>query len=94
MKCINKNLYIKSPNSKKFKSKQLQNNIPTIYLGVTSQINGEQSAQTNILCAKASRMSRNLCCSHLSHYNGHIYQQYVSNPILSYLLVSSSMSDK
>ena len=39
-------------------------------------------------------MSRNLCCSHLSHYNGHIYQQCVSNPILSYPLVASSMSDK
>ena len=43
---------------------------------------------------KASRMSRNSCCSHVSHYNGHIYQQCASSPILSYPLVASSMSDK
>ena len=59
MKCITKNLYIQSPNGKRIKSKQLQNNIPTTYLGVTSQVNGEQSAQTNILYKKASRMIRN-----------------------------------
>ena len=94
MKCINTNLYIQSPNGKRIKSKQLQNNIPTTYLGVTSQVNGEQSAQTNILYENARRISRNLCCSHLSHYNGHIYQQCVSNLILSYPLVASSMSDK
>ena len=69
MKCITKNLYIQSPNGKRIKSKQLQNNIPTTYLSVTSQVNGEQSAQTNILYEKSRRMSRNLCCSYLSHYN-------------------------
>ena len=68
--------------------------MPTTYLGVTSQVNGEHSAQTKILCEKANRMSRNLCCSHLSHHNGHTYQQCVSKPILSYPLVASSMSDK
>ena len=46
IKCLNKDLYIKSPNGKKIKSKQLQKNILTTYLGVTSQVNGEQSAQT------------------------------------------------
>ena len=44
MKYLNTNLYIKSPNDKKINSTQLQNNIPTTYLGVTSQVNGEQSA--------------------------------------------------
>ena len=93
MTCLNKNLYIQLPNGKTIKSKQLQNNIPTKYLGVTSEVNGEQSAQTKILCEKASRMSCYLCCSHLSYPNGHLYQQCVNNPILLYPLVVSSMSD-
>lgn len=63
-------------------------------MGVTSQVNGEQSAQTKELCETSKTISRNLWFSHLSHYHGHIYQQCVSNPILSYPIVALSMSDK
>ena len=50
MNFLNKNLHINSPHGKKIKLKQLQTNIPTTYMGVTSQVNGEQSAQTKELC--------------------------------------------
>ena len=46
------------------------------------------------LCEKAKRRSRNLWCSHISHYHGHTYHQWFSNPLISYSLVASSMSDK
>ena len=39
-------------------------------------------------------MSRSLCCSHLSHHNGHTCQQSMSNSILLYPLVVSYMPDK
>ena len=42
MKCLNKNLHIKSPHYKIIKSKQLQTNIPRTYQGITSQVKGQK----------------------------------------------------
>ena len=90
MKRSKDTLYKNSPDRPVIKSKHLQPNIPTTYLGVTSQVNGEQLAQTNELCAKVKKINCKLCCSYLLHYYGHIYQQCVSNLKLSYQLVYSS----
>ena len=55
MKRSKDTLYINSPDRPVIKSKQLQPNIPITYLGVTSQVNREQLAQTNELCAKVKK---------------------------------------
>ena len=58
----------------KMKSTQLQPNQSTTYLGVTSQVGGNQSVQTTILKKKANKISRKFNCCHMPHYCGHIHQ--------------------
>ena len=53
----------------KMKSTQLKPNQVTIYLGVTSQVDGNQSAQTTILKNKVNKISRKLNCCHMPQKN-------------------------
>ena len=78
----------------KIKSTQLQPNQATTYLGVTSKVDGKQSAQTKCLKQKAKKISRKLNCCHMPHYYGHIQQLCSINPKLTYSLVVSSMNNK
>ena len=78
----------------KIQSTQLQPNPATTYLGVTSQVDGDQSAQIAVIKKKANNMSRKLNCCHMPHYYGHIHQLCSINPKLTYPLVASSMSNK
>ena len=50
----------------KIQSTQLQPNQTTTYLGVTSQVDGDQSAQTSMIKKKAKNISRQLNCCHMS----------------------------
>ena len=76
------------------KSTQLQPNQATTYLGVTSQVDGNQSAQTTILKQKANKISGKLNCCHMPHYYGHVHQLCSINAKLTYPLVASSMNNK
>ena len=78
----------------KMKSTQLQPNQTTKYLGVTYQVDGNQSAQATILKKKANKISRKLKCCHMTHYYGHIHQLCSINPKPTYPLVASSMNNK
>ena len=78
----------------KIQSSQLQPNQSTTYLGVTSQVDGDQYAQTSVIKKKANNISRKLNCCHIPHYYGHIHQLCSINPKLTYPLVASSMSNK
>ena len=78
----------------KIQSTKLQPNQTTTYLGVTSQVDGDQSAKTSILKKKANNISRTLNCCHMPYYYGHIHQLCSINPKLTYPLVSASMSNK
>ena len=94
MQTTNEDFSITMNDGTKMHSTQLQPNQPTTYLGVTSQVDGNQTAQTNILKHKANRISRKLTCCHMPHYYGHIHQMCSINPKLTYPLVASSMSNK
>ena len=76
------------------KSTQLQPNQATTYLGVTSQVDGNQSAQTTFLKQKANKISGKLNCCHMPHYYGHVHQLCSINAKLTYPLVASSMNNK
>ena len=78
----------------KMKSTQLQPNQTTVYLGVTSQVDGNQSTQTIILKKKANKNNRKLNCCHMPHYYGHIHQLCSINLKLTYPQVTSSMNNK
>ena len=78
----------------KIKSTQLQPNQATTYLGVTSQVDENQSTQTTILKKKANKINRNLNCCHMPHYYGHIHQLCSINPKLTYPLVASLINNK
>ena len=78
----------------KIQSIQFQPNQATTYLEVTSQVDGDQSAQTAVIKKKANSISKKLNCYHMPHYYGHIHQLCSINPKLTYPLVASSMSNK
>ena len=65
----------------KIQSTQLQTNQAITYLGVTSQVDGDQSAQTSVK-KKANNTSRKLNCCHMPHYYGYIHQLCSINPKL------------
>ena len=77
----------------KMKSIQLQPNQATTCLGLTSQVDEKQSAQTTILKKKANKISRKLNCCHMPHYYEHIHQLCSINQKLPYPLVASSMNN-
>ena len=78
----------------KLKSIQLQPNQATTCLGLTSQVDENQSTQTTILKKKANKISRKLNCCHMPHYYEHIHQLCSINQKLPYPLVASSMNNK
>ena len=88
------NIWINTPSVKKISSKQLNPNIPSTYLGVTSQIDGDQTAQLSKLLESAKELSRKLSTCHMPSHYGHLYQQCSTNPKRSYPLLASSLSDK
>ena len=94
MKSTQEELNITMHNGTKIKSTQLQPNQATTYLGVTSQVDGDQSAQTSVIKKKANNISKKLNCCHIPYYYGHIYQLSLIIPKLTYPLVASSMSNK
>ena len=78
----------------KIQSTQLKSDQAIIYLGVTSQVDGDQSVQTAVVKKEANNISRKLNCCHMPHYYAHIHQLCSINPKLTYPLVSSSMNNK
>ena len=93
MQTTNEELNITMHDRTKMHSTQLQPNQYTTYLGVTSQVDGNQAAQTTLLKQKANRISRKLICCHMPHYYGHIHQLCSINPKVTYPLVASSMTN-
>ena len=55
-------------NGIKIQLNQLQPNDPLIYLGVTSQIDGDQTTQTNILKKQADTTAKQLVATSMQHY--------------------------
>ena len=94
IKSTEEELNITMHDGSKIKSTQLKPNQATIYLGVTSQVDGDQSAQTVVIKKKANNISRKLNCCHMPHYYAHIHQLCSINPKLTYHLVASSMRNK
>ena len=94
MQATNEELKITMHDETEMKPTQLQHNQSTTHLGVTTQVDGNQSAQTTILKKKANRISRKLNCCHMSHFYGHIHQLCSINSKLTYPLVTSSMNNK
>ena len=75
-------------------STRLQTKEALTYLGVTSQPNGDQSAQAQVLIKKAEQIGQQLSSIHLSQYYAHTYSQCTINPKITYPLNRSSLSDK
>ena len=94
MKSTEEELNITMHDGTKIQSTQLQPNQAATYLGVTSQVDSDQSAQTAVIKKKVNNISRKLNCCHMPHYYGHIHQLCSINPKLTYPLVASSMSNK
>ena len=94
MKSAQEELTITLHDGIKIRSTQLQPNQATTYLGIISQVDGDQSAQTSVIKKKANNISRKLNCCHMPHYYGHIHQLCSINPKLAHPLVASSMSNK
>ena len=88
------NLWITTPSGKKIPSQQLNPITSSTYLGVTSQIDGNQTAQLSKLRDIAKELSKKLRTYHMSHQHGHLYQQCSINPKLSYPLLASSLTDR
>ena len=94
MQTTNEELKITMHDGTKMHSTHLQPNQSTTYLGVTSQIDGNQTTQTKIINRKKNRISRKLTCCHMPHYYGHIHQMCSINSKLTCPLVASSMTNK
>ena len=88
------NLWITTPSGSKIPSQQLDQNAPSTYLGVTSQIDGDHTTQLSKLRESVKELSKKLSTCHMPHHYGHLYQQYFINPKLSYPLLTSSPTDK
>ena len=95
MQHTNHSLWITTPAAgNKIPSQKLNPNIPSTYTGVTSQIDGDQSAHLSKLQESAKDISRKLSTCHIPHQYGHIYQQCSIDPKLSYPLLASFLTDK
>ena len=94
MQTTTQKLWITTPSGNKIPSNKLNPNTPSTYLGVTSQIDGNQSEQLSKLLESAKDLSRKLSTCHMPHQYGHLYQQCSINPKLSYPLLASSLSDR
>ena len=81
-------------NGIKIQLNQLQPNDPLIYLGVTSKIDGDQTAQTNILKTQADNIAKQLVATPMQHYYAKTFQNYSVEPKLTYSLAASFMSNK
>ena len=71
----------------KIKSTQLQPNQSTTYLGITSQVDGDQSAQTEVIKKKANNISRKSKCCHMPHYHAHVRKRIILPDDLSIGLI-------
>ena len=94
MQTTTKKLWITTPSGNNIPSNKLNPNTPSIYLCVSSQIDGDQSAQLSKLLESAKDLSRKLSTCHMPHQYGQNYQQCSINPKLSYPLLASSLSDR
>ena len=80
MQQTNHSLWITIPAGNKISSQKLNPKTPSTYLGVTSQIDGDQSTQLSKLQDSAKDLNRKLSTCHMPHQYGHIYQQCSINP--------------
>ena len=94
MKKTKHKLWITTPTWEKIPSKQLNPNTPSTYLEVTSQIDGDQTAQLSKLIKSSKELSKQLRTCHMPPRYGHLYQECFINPKLSYPLLALSLSDK
>ena len=94
MKKTKHKLWITTPTGKNIPSKQLNTSIPSTYLEVTSQIDGDQIAQLSKLIKSAKELSKKLSTCHMPPQYGYLYQECSINLKLSYPLLASSLSDK
>ena len=81
-------------NGENIPSKQLQPHEPATYLGVTSQVNGSQTAQYRELHTKAEQCARKLSSTHMSHYYSHVYNNCSIIPRITYPLAATSLTSK
>ena len=88
------NITMHDGSKKKSIQLKFQPNQPIIYLGVISQINVDQTAQTSFIKEKANKLSRKLKYCHMPHYYAHIHQLCSINLKLTYSLVASSLNNK
>ena len=94
MQQTNHSLWITTLAGNKIPSQKLNPNTPSTYLGVTSQIDRDQSAQLSKLQESDKELSRKVSTCHMSRQYGHIYQRCSINPKLSYPLLASFLTDK
>ena len=94
MKKTKHKLWITTPTGKNIPSKQLNTSIPSTYLEVTSQIDGDQTAQLSKLIKSSKELNKQLRTCHMPPRYGQFYQECFINPKLSYPLLASSLSDK
>ena len=88
------NLWITAPSGEKIPSQRLDQNTPSTYLGVTSQINGNQTAQLSRLEESVKELNKKLSTCHMPHHYGRIYQKCSIHPKLSYPLLASFLIDR
>ena len=68
-------------------STHLQPNNLLIYLGATSQIDGDQTTQTKVLKQQVDQLAKQLVSTSMQHYYANTFQQCSLNPKVVYPLV-------